>query len=77
MSEAVAEVETCRMSAPAVLAKCHASAIRLLGINRNDLNTRFMKEQIELASGYLTCARLDNDACLDNRHRGNQFSLGR
>jgi hypothetical protein len=77
MSEAIVEVETCRMSAPAVLAKCHASAIRLLGIHRDDLNTRFMKEQIELASGHLPGARLHNDAGLDNCDRGNQFSVGR
>jgi hypothetical protein len=48
VGEAVAEVQTCRMAAPAEPAKGFARYERLLRVERNDLDRELVQKSIEL-----------------------------
>jgi hypothetical protein len=67
--EAIAKIESGGMAALSELAIGHASAIGLSGVDSDDLNTGFMKEQIEFASFGQAAARFENDPGFDCRRR--------
>src|SRR5205814_6534018 len=72
VSNAVAEIQACRMCSSAEAAKGAARDLGLIGIEGHDLDPGAMKKQIQLASCCRAAAGLDDISGLDDRRCGNQ-----